>query len=58
MLEEVLEEVVEDVDVEVDVEVEVEVEVEVVVEQTEGVATFPGSTPHPSLTRDTPAEST
>jgi len=33
----------------------VEDDVEVVVEQYHGVATFPGSTSHPSLIRDTPA---
>ena len=30
----------------------------VVVEQYDGVTTFPGSTPHPSVTRPTPAEPT
>ena len=37
---------------------EVVVDVVVVVEQNDGATTFPGLTPHPSVTRATPAEAT
>jgi len=55
---EVLVEVVDVVDVVEVWEVVVDVGEVVVVEQNDGATTFPGLTPHPLVTRATPAEAT